>query len=743
MNLDYKNKNLRIEDRVEDLLSKMSVEEKLQQLHCYGCIYTIDEEMEFIKNNIDKIDTEFYSYKGFSLSQIKAIQKFKRESTRLGIPSFISSECVHGAPLPFTTIFPTNGALAAGFDLSLADRVHHLEGKELKKLGFNRVYSPNVDLLRDPRWGRCGEGYGEDPYLNGLFGASAVKGFQAEGIEATIKHYIAYSTPEGGLNLGTAHLGEREIREYFLPPFEKCIKEGAMGVMNCYNDIDGVPGGVNPLWTVKVLREELGFNGDFITDYGLGGLLFNIHDVCKKSEKELGKIFIDAKIDIEACGMDAYGSYMKEMIENGEVDIKPIDDSVRRILTNKFKLGLFDEDYVDDTFDPSTLITKEALDLTYEVESNGAVLLKNDSNTLPLKKDTHILLVGPNAMIAQLGGIVYYDLVDDYKYKDVCASNRAIKTHEAFISKFGTSNVKVLPCCNFMSVEENQLKEAISLASTWADVIVFAGGNNAVGYSGGENGGANNPIELPDACTSNEGYDTDDIGITPSQKKVFDALKDTKAKMVFLVYEGKPCSLTDELPFIDALLYCFGVGMEGNKAICDILDGTVNPSGKLTFTIPRNVGQIPVYYNHKPLRGLYNNPGSLTKAGQDYVFNTKEPLFNFGDGLSYTTFSYSNLDVEKIDEEYKVCVNVKNTGNVFGKEAVLCYTRSLSNILVTPMIKKLRAFTKISLEPNEEKTVTFTLTKEDFSYIGVDMKKTYPTGKVKVIIKDLEKEFII
>ncbi|MCQ3035652.1 MAG: glycoside hydrolase family 3 C-terminal domain-containing protein [Bacilli bacterium] len=739
--MKYKDAKCSIPERVEDLLSRMTLDEKLEQMHCFGCVYTPEEELEFIKKGENKIHSEFYTFVSFTIAQLNRIQKFAVEETRLGIPAYIATECVHGAPTPYTTIFPSNGALAATFDLSLAARAARIEGKELKTLGFNRVYSPNVDLLRDGRWGRSGEDYGEDPYLVGKFGAEIVKGLQAEGIEATIKHYIGYSMPEGGLNLGSGHIGEREMREYFLPSFAECIKAGAMGVMNCYNEVDGVPAGVDPLWMTKVLREELGFTGDVITDYGLTGICWHRHQMVNRSEYVLGKIFLDANIDIEACARDAYGPQMKEMVESGEVDIERINTAVRRVLTNKFKLGLFDNPYVPEV-DEFNIRTKEAHDLTYEIEAKGAVLLKNDG-ILPFKEKKNILLVGPNSMIAQLGGICYFPFAQDGKHEFTCSAAKAVKTHEAFINKYGKDNVKVIPCCNFMNVNNEQIKEAVELANTWADVVIFAGGNNAQGYSGGENGGANNPVNLPDACTSNEGYDTDDICICKSQKTVFKALKEAKAPIVFLIYEGKPCSLTEELDDISALIYCFGVGMEGNRAIADIIAGDVVPSGKMTFTIPRTVGQIPIFYNRKPLRGLYDRSGNDEKAGQDYVFSDKEPLFEFGAGLSYTTFEYSDLKVEKVNDEYKVSVKVANTGDYDADESVLVYTGSLSNVMVAPCVKKLRAFKRIHLNKGESQVVEFTLTKEDWAYVGYDMKTAYPIGQIKVIVKDMEAVFHI
>ena len=738
--MSYKNKDWPIEKRVEDLLSQMTLDEKLQQMHCFGCVYSAEEVISMFKDGKNGVDTEFYTFKYSTPAILNEIQRGCIETTRLGIPAFISTECVHGAPVPQATIFPTNGCLAATFDLDLARRTALVEGKELKLLGFNRVYSPNVDLLRDGRWGRCGEDYSEDPLLCGLFGAEKVKALQEQGIEATIKHYIGYSMPEGGLNLGSGHIGEREMREYFLPSFAKCIEAGAMGVMNSYNEVDGIPSGVDPLWMTKVLREELGFEGDVITDYGVAGICYDHHNMVSKNLYNVGKAFLNANIDIEACGFYAYGPEMKEMVEKGEVDISLIDRSVRRILTNKFKLGLFDNPYVDEYRYEQEVLTKESRELTYEIAAKGTVLLKNNG-ILPLKNKQKILLVGPNSMIAQLGGIVYYPFSQGGKFKDICSASKAIKTHEAFISKFGKDNVKVIPCCNFLNVNNKQVKEAVKQAREWADVIIFAGGNNAMGYSGGQNGGMDNPIDLPDACTSNEGYDTDDICLCGSQKTVFNLLKKCNKPIVFLIYEGKPCAVTEELDDISALMYCFGVGMDGNRAIADIIAGDVVPSGKMTFTIPRSVGQIPLFYNRKPLRGIYDRPGNKNKPGQDYIFSSKDPLFEFGDGLSYTTFKYENLIVKKMDDGFDVSIDVKNTGKYSADESVLVYTHSDSNWMVAPNLKNLRAFKRIHLNIGEKKTVHFKLTKDDFSYIGIDMKKTLPGGMVKVIVKDLEQSF--
>ena len=727
------------EERAEDLLSRMSPEEKIRQMNCSGCLYDLDEILSSFEKGIDKVNGEWYWFKNFSLEKLKRMKEECVEQSPHHIPPFVACENVHGGALPFTTIFPTPGCLGASFDLDLAYRVSRMQGKEIRALGFNKVYAPNLDLFREPRWGRCEESISEDPLLLSLMAKNIVKGIQDENVMATVKHYIGYSSPESGLNLAPMHMGEREIRQFYLPPFLEAVKAGAMGVMTCYNVVDGVPVTISPLWMNKVLREEAQFDGVVILDYGMSGIMKNVMGL-SSSYVELGKRMLEATVDMEACEPLCYNVDFLKNIQDDERYLAAMDEAVYRILKAKFQLGLFENPSFDLEKVKENVFTEEALQLTYEEEKEGATLLKNDG-VLPLKKDCKILLVGPNADIAQLGGITYYAILENYRCKEA-SSEKAVTPLEALVSRFGKENVRFRKGCNFLNYFEEQEKEIREDAS-WADVIVFAGGNNSRGYSGGDNGGKNNPMMSSDAVTSSEGYDNDDIGMTPSQKKLFSFVRGLKKDIVFLVYGGKPVSLEKELNDMRALLFCYGVGNRGNEAIADILIGKINPSGRLPFSIARNVGQLPCFYNHYLPKGNYSNPGSLSKPGQDYVFNSPEPLFPFGFGLSYSNFKYENLEVSYENGIIKAKVSVLNLGPYDGDHTVLVYGNNLEQEYVCILSKRLIGFQRAHFKNGESKVIEFAFTKEDFAYVGLNMKKAYPTGKVEIEVESMEKEIAL
>ena len=722
-------------DRAKDLLSRMSLEEKIGQMNCSGCLYDLDEILSFFDKGIDKVNGEWYWFKYYDQAKLKKMEEECVRHSRFHIPPFITCENIHGAALPFTTIFPTPGCLGASFDLDLAYKVSRIQAKEIKALGFNKVYAPNLDLFREPRWGRCEENISEDPLLLSLMAKNIVKGIQDEKVMTTIKHYIGYSSPESGLNLAPMHMGEREIRQYYLPPFLEAIKAGAIGVMTCYNVIDGVPVTISPLWMNKVLREEASFDGVTILDYGMSGIMKNVMGI-SSNYVELGKRLLEAKVDMEACEPLCYNLDFIENIKNDERYLSLIDEAVFRILKAKFELGLFENPSFDIDKIKENVFTEEAIQLTYIEESEGTTLLKNDG-ILPLNKSSKILLVGPNADIAQLGGITYYAVLEDYKYKDA-SSEKAITPLEALISRFGKDNVRFVKGCNFLTYFEKD-EERIKEDASWADVIIFAGGNNSRGYSGGENGGKNNPMMSFDAVTSSEGYDNDDIGLLPSQKKLFDFIKSLNKRIVFLVYGGKPLSLENELSDLGALLFCYGVGNRGNLAIADILLGKINPSGRLPFSIARNVGQLPCFYNHYLPKGNYSNPGSLVKPGQDYIFSSPTPLFPFGFGLSYSTFRYDSLDVISNGGVIEVKVRITNLGPFDGDHIVLVYGNNLEQEYVCIQSRRLIGFKRIHLKNKETKVVEFNFTKDDFYYIGLDMKKAFPNGEIEIEVESIKK----
>lgn len=724
--------------RAKTLLGKMSLVEKITQMNCSGCLYDLDSVLSNLNKGIDLVHGEYYWFKSFSLEKLKEMEERLVEVNPHGIPAFVACENVHGAALPYTTIFPTPGCLGASFDVDLAYRVSRMQAKEIRALGFNKVYAPNLDLFRDPRWGRCEEDISEDPYLLSKMASSIVKGIQEGGVMACVKHYLGYSSPESGLNLAPMHMGEREIREYFLPPFKSAIDAGAKGVMTSYNVIDGVPVTISPLWMNKVLREELKFDGVTILDYGMSGIMKNVMGISSSCVEE-GKRLLEASIDLEACEPLCYNFDFIESIKDNEKYLSLIDKSVYRILKAKFDLGLFDNPSFDVSKIKEKVGTKEAFDLTYEEEAKGAVLLKNNG-TLPLKENTKILLVGPNADIAQLGGITYYACLENYIANDAM-SEKATNPLDALISRFGKENIRFHKGCNFLNYDKSQ-EESIKEDIDWCDVIVFAGGNNSIGYSLGDNGGKDHPLMKEDAVTSSEGYDTSDIGLGYSQKELLHFVASFSKKVVFLIYGGKPISFSEEeLDKIDGLLYCFGTGMNGNLAIADILKGNISPSGKLPFSIARSSGHLPCFYNHYLPKGNYSRPGSKTKPGQDYVFSANTSLFPFGFGLSYSSFEYSCFTLKITNGVAKLSFKIKNTGNYDADEIVLVYGRSLENEYVSIMAKRLAGFTRISLPKGETKNLEFSFTKRDFAYIGIDNKETLPNGKIELEVANFKKEF--
>lgn len=738
----YKNPNLSVEERVDDLLSRMTLEEKLEQMHCSGCVLSFEEQLQNVREEKNTVHSEIYTYRAIDdITCVNEIQRFCVEKTRLGIPLFVAVEGTHGLSLPQATIFPTCGCLAATFNEEYAYKMGAAEAKEARALGFNHLYAPNVDLLRDARWGRSEENFGEDPYLSGKMGAAVVRGIQDNDVAATAKHYIAYGQPESGLNCSAVHMGEREVREYCLPPFAECVKAGVSAIMPTYSELDGVPVHLSKLWMHDILREELGFNGFVITDYGMSWLLYSA-DTCVESLLDVGKRYLEhGAVDMEACSFDVFGKDMKEAVEKGEVSMDKIDRAVRRILTVKIKFGLFEHPYFDEKTWRQKVFTAESRELCYEIAAKGAVLLKNDG-VLPLERRgvKKIALIGPNAEIAQLGDYCYYSDRDKGKKVDA-VSDKSITLKEALIALYGSENVVVELGCGFANYNEKEVDRA-KLAAEGADVIIFAGGHNSISVSGGDAGGEEQRSRVCDtAITSGEGYDTADTDISKPQKRLLSELATVGKPLVFVLYGGKPTSITEELPLCNAVLLAFGVGSDGNRAIADILRGTVVPSGKLPFSMPRSAGHLPCYYNHKHLgKGtMYRNHGSYEHPGMDYVFDEPSALFDFGYGLSYTTFEYAGLTAVKIsDNACKVAVNVKNTGDYDGEESVLVFARNMRTRTVTPIVKKLVAYKRISLKKGEEKLVEFDIDTDRFSYIGEDMKSVAASGEVKIFVEKLE-----
>lgn len=741
-NLKYKDASLSVEERVEDLISRMTLEEKFQQLHCAGCGEPWSVYWERAQKGINSVDSSIYTYTAYEPSLINKLQDFCVNKTRLGIPLFVATEGTHGLSVPNATIFPTTGCIAATFDESYAYKMAVAEAKEARALGFNQVYAPNIDILREPRWGRSEENYGEDPYLTSKMAVSVVKGLQENGVCATLKHYIAYGAPQNGINLSAVSMGEREIRECMLKPFEDCVNAGAWGVMPGYHDIDGVPMHLSKFWLNDVLRDEIGFNGFVITDYGASGLLYVKHNAVEDA-LDMGTAYLETQIGLEACGIFGYGPELMKAVEDGKVPIEKVDRVVKQVLRAKIALGLFENPFFDEEHANEKVFTVEARQLCREIEEKGAVLLKNDG-ILPLSESNvrKIALIGPNAEIAQPGSYCYYSARDLDK-NIVSVSDLAITPKQALIEKFGEDNVLCEVGCGFAEFNDERADKALEIAMQ-SDVVIFAGGHNSIAIIGGNNGGAGSSRNLCDAAiTSGEGFDTNDTDLSLPQKKLLYKLRKCGKPIVLVVYGGKPTSITDELEGVNAALLAFGVGSDGNTAVADLLNGDAVPAGRLPFSIPRCVGNLPCFYNHKEegKGNHYQKHGSYSKPGMDYVFDSPEPLFEFGYGLSYTKFEYSEIKTQFQDDKLLISVDVSNIGNYDADESVLVFARNMRQKHIAPLVKKLVAFKRKNISVGRTVTYDFVLSREDFAYVGVDMKKTYATGEVKIFIADKEVAF--
>ncbi len=716
----YKDKNASVNQRVEDLISRMTLREKLAQMTLTAETDRIDE----------MVKTGTYPEEGIggvwgetlSPDDVNKLHDMAKQ-TRLGIPPLVAYESLHGLMKDNSTIFPQSIGLGATFNESLIEEMASVIGEESYISGIRQTFAPDLDISRDPRWGRVEENFGEDPYLTARLGVAYVKGLQSQKVSSTLKHYIAHGTPEGGINLSPVHMGEREVREIAVEPFEACCKEaGALSVMPAYSELDGIPVHASHFLLSELLRDEIGFDGYTISDFGATSMLNFFHHVAKDGV-EAGKMALSAGLDLEAPIAYAYNEELLKVIEHDEEYIKRIDEATKRILSVKFRLGLFDDPYAK----PERMkeIRKTAsLELSRKIAHETMVLLKNEDNVLPISKDKKVLLVGPCAEFCQTG---------DYSPSNALDYTVTIKS--AFEEELG-DKVKYIKGSLLAQEIPDEIEKAVA-ATKDADVIVAVVGDNSH-FFGGIGWGKENGDT---AITSGEGFDMSSIELPKAQKNLLKKLAKTNKPIVLVLTSGRPYAITEEKDLSKAILAAWYPGEQGGYALCDVIFGKVSPSGKLPISFPRSTGHIPCFYNHKvSARGYYNKPGTIEEPGRDYVFDSPDALFPFGYGLGYSKFEYSDLKCEKInDTKVEVSFKVKNVGNTVAKEASLLHVHQ-EFCPTTPFIKRLRKFTKSEYRPNEEKTISFTLDENDFSYIDVNMKKTLGRGLFKIYVENLTGE---
>ena len=739
--LPYQNPQLSVEERVNDLVSRMTLEEKVGQLRCTLAwnYYTIKGKdvvpSELFKKDIaeGQIGMLWGTYRADPWTQKSlengltpelaakagnALQKYVMENTRLGIPLFLAEEAPHGHMAIGTTVFPTGFGMAATWDPAVIKKAGEVIGREIRLQGGHISYGPVLDLAREPRWSRVEETMGEDPVLAGELGAAMVEGLGAGDLSkpwstiATLKHFIGYGTTEGGQNGGITVAGTRELQEYFLPPFRKAINAGALSVMTSYNSLDGIPSTASKALLTDLLRNEWGFNGFVVSDlYSIDGI-HGTHRVAR-DKQEAGIMALKAGVDAD-LGALAFAPLV-DAAQKGLVSEAEIDVAVKRILKMKFEMGLFDNPYVDVEKAKQLVRNDNNKDIALLTAREVITLLKNDAHILPLKKSQKVLVCGPNADNV-------YNMLGDYTAPQEEGNVKTILT--GIRSKLPTNQVRYVKGCAVRDTTSSNIAEAVEAARK-ADVIVVAvGGSSARDFktSYKETGAAVTDSKTILDMDCGEGFDRATLTPLGDQMKLLEALKQTGKPLVVIYIEGRPMDKSWAAQNADALLTAYYPGQEGGTAIADVLFGDYNPAGRLPVSVPANIGQLPVYYNKKP------------PMPHDYVEMSAKPLYAFGYGLSYTTFKYDNLQISKTGKtSFDVTLHVTNTGDYDGDEVVQLYLHDEFASTAQPMIQ-LKKFERISIPKGESRKVSFTLDADDLSIVDANMKRVVEPGDFTVMI---------
>ena len=647
-----------------------------------------------------------------------ALQKYVIENTRLGIPLFLAEEAPHGHMAIGTTVFPTGFGMAATWNPSLIERVGEVIGQEIRLQGGHISYGPVLDLAREPRWSRVEETMGEDPVLAGELGSAMVKGLGGGDLSkpwstiATLKHFIGYGTTEGGQNGGITVAGSRELRESFLPPFKKAIDAGALSVMTSYNSLDGIPSTASKALLTDLLRNEWGFRGFVVSDlYSVDGI-FGTHRVAR-NKQEAGVMALKAGVDAD-LGALAFAPLV-DAVKKGLVSEKEINHALANILRLKFEMGLFENPYVDVEKAKKQVRSDSNKNVALVTAREVITLLKNDGNTLPLSKQTKVLVCGPNADNV-------YNMLGDYTSPQEDGNVKTILS--GIRTKLPAAQVEYVKGCAVRDTSESNISEAVEAAHRADVIIVAVGGSSARDFktSYKETGAAVTDSKTISDMDCGEGFDRATLTPLGHQMELLKALKATGKPLVVIYIEGRPMDKSWAAQNADALLTAYYPGQEGGTAIADVLFGDYNPAGRLPVSVPANIGQLPVYYNKKP------------PMPHDYVEMSARPLYPFGYGLSYTTFKYDNLQVKKQDPTtFEVNLKVTNTGQYDGDEVVQLYLHDEFASTAQPL-KQLKKFQRIFIPKGETRDITFTLEAEDLSIINADMKCVVEPGDFTIMI---------
>ncbi|KFC58790.1 glycoside hydrolase family 3 N-terminal domain-containing protein [Flavobacterium gilvum] len=719
--LPYKNPALPVEKRVNDLLARMTLEEKVYQMCALRLgdgdeifkssgVYSIDYIRQQMKSHgtghISCPTTDMDAAKG--VKTVNEIQKVAVEETRLGIPTLINDEALHGVKGFGATTYPQSIALSCTWDLPLMKKITDAIGKEAYSRGIRQALSPVLDLARDPRHGRMEETYGEDPYLASRFAVEFIKNVQQNGVICTPKHFAANFVPSNGLDAANVSLSERELREIHLVPYKAAVTEAhAKSLMAAYNAIDGVPCHANKWLLTDILRKEWGFTGYTVSDWSGVVHTMGMHKIAE-SKGEAAVICAKAGLDVDLPRYKAYVELVDE-VKKGNIDQSVIDESVKRILRVKFEMGLFEHPYIEDTTQATKLCNApEFRALAKKAAEESIVLLKNKNNVLPIAATAKsIAVIGPNANVAQLGG-----------YSS--AGVPSVSPVDGIKNIFGsTATIRYAKGCTLTGKDTTGFEEAVNIAKQSDIIVLVMGGQYSV--------------------TGGESQDRIDLNLMGVQEELIKTISSLGKPVIVVLDDSRPVTMLNWIDKVDAVLQMFPAGEEGGNALAEILAGKVNPSGKTTVTIPRHTGQIPLTQITRP----YGREGSVAEYPETKVNGIVSKdryycLYPFGFGLSYTTFQYGAIKFAKdkfsTDEKIELSVNITNTGSRDGDEIVQLYFTNLHTKHVTQAPRQLRAFQRVSIPAGGTQTVTFTLNSSDLSYLDENLKPKVDAGDFEIFV---------
>lgn len=762
----YKDPKASVQDRVDDLIARMSFEQKIDQITCLVTITPdIPDFKEYVPNGIGNVGAFTVAENAELIAEYSyRLQKFLIEETELGIPALIHCEAAAGAQFTEANVFPSAIAQSSSFHTENVRKMAELIREQFYAVGFRQALSPVLDITRDPRWGRITETYGEDPTLTAAMGSAFVQGLQhkdkTKAIAATAKHYIGHGIPEGGLNMGRSLVSGRDLEEVHCKPFQAAITEGGlMSVMNSYSSLNGEPVACSYKLLTELLRGRLGFTGFVVSDYVSIDRIVDPFCVAETFE-QAGLKALSAGLDVEYPRPKGYTYQMKEAVERGEISLSVIDQAVRRVLKAKFELGLFENPYPDKKMLKEVLHTEKADELNLQMAKESIILLKNCNEALPLTKDLKkVAVIGPHAdsvrsyfapfsypavldmtmsrdedgQVFEEPGLIIYDIKQRHP-GDIRESTGRVEKKlrsefpsskpliEAVKEYLPYAEVSCAQGINYSGSNLSGMEYALRIAAE-ADVIIMTiGGKNGWGVT----------------STVGEGVDSTSIDLPGRQEEFARAVRALNKKTVVVHFDGRPLSNEYVATHFDAILEVWQAGEFGGQAIASVLFGDYNPAGRLPMTAARNAGQIPVYYG-LPRGSGYVSAGhtGMIRNPNGYINDTAFPLYCFGHGLSYTGFSYSNFSISrkqvKAADTITVSVDITNTGKRDGDEVVQLYGSDTVASMIRPS-KELLGFVRVGLAAGETKTVEFSFQLSQLAFLDAEMKWRVESGAIKLMI---------